>query len=78
MRGVVAVFVAGGDHQHSKPNDVGQAVGDLVRRGRINHAGGKPIGDAKMPLDLAQRQNPAVRRQQPAVKFDHHRLAARR
>jgi hypothetical protein len=45
---------------------------------RINHAGGKPIGDAKTPLDLAQRQNPAARRQQPAVEFDHDRLAARR
>ena len=51
-RGVVAVFVAGRDHQQSKTNDVGQAVGDLVRRARINHAGGKPIGDAKTPLDL--------------------------
>ena len=77
-RGVVAVFVAGRDHQQSRTNDVGQAVGDLVRRARINHAGDKPIGDAKMPLDLAQRQNPAVRRQQPAVEFDHDRLAARR
>jgi hypothetical protein len=43
----------------------------------VNHASGEPIGDAKAPLDLAQRQNPAVRRQQPAVEFDHNRLAAR-
>ena len=78
MRGVVAVFVAGADHQQSKTNDVGQAVGDLLRRARINHAGGEPIGDAKAPLDLAQRQNPAVRRQQAAIEFDHYWLAARR
>ena len=77
-RGVVAVFVAGADHQQPKANDVGQAVGDLLRRARINQAGGQPIGDAKAPLDLAQRQNPAVRRQQAAIEFDHHRLAARR
>ncbi len=75
---VVAVFVAGADHQQPKANDVGQAVGDLIRRSRINYAGGEPIGDAKAPLDLAQSQNPAVRRQQAAVEFDHNGLAARR
>ncbi len=77
-RGVVAVFVAGGNHQQPKTNDVGQAVGDLIGRARINHAGGEPIGDAKAPFDLAQRQNAAIRRQQAAIELDHDDLAARR
>ena len=64
--------------QQPKPNDVGQAAGDLVRHPRIDHAGGEPIGDAKAPLDLAHRQNPGVRRQQAAIELDHVWLAARR
>ena len=76
--GVVAVFVAGADHQQPKANDVGQAVRDLIRRPRINHAGGEPIGDAKALFDLAQRQNAAVRRQHAAVKFDLDALARNR
>ena len=61
--GVVSVFVAGADHQQPKANDVRQAVRDLIGRARIDHAGGKPIGDAKALFDLAQRQNAAIRRQ---------------
>jgi len=76
--GVVAVFVAGADHQQPKANDVGQAVRDLIRRPRINHASGEPIGDAKALFDLAQRQNAAVRRQHAAVKFDLDALARNR
>ena len=73
--GVVAVLVAGADHQQSKTDDVRQAVRDLIGRARIDHAGGEPIGDPKPLFDFAQRQNAAIRRQQAAVKFDHDRLA---
>ena len=73
--GVVAVLVAGADHQQSKTDDVRQAVRDLIGRARINHAGGEPIGDPKPLFDFAQRQNAAIRRQQAAVEFDHDRLA---
>jgi hypothetical protein len=73
--GVVAVLVAGADHQQSKTDDVRQAVRDLIGRARIDHAVGEPIGDPKPLFDFAQRQNPAIRRQQAAVEFDHDRLA---
>ena len=76
--GVVAVFVAGGDHQQPKTDDVGEAVRDLIRRTRVFDAGGQTIGDAKALFDLAQHQNAAVRRQQSAVEFSHNGLAGDR
>ena len=74
--GVVAILVAGADHQKPKTNDVSQAVRDLIGRARINHAGGEPIGDPKPLFDFAQRQNAAIRGQQAAIKFDHNWFAA--
>jgi hypothetical protein len=74
--GVVAILVAGADHQKPKTNDVSQAVRDLIERARINHAGGEPIGDPKPLFDFAQRQNAAIRRQQAAIKSDHNWFAA--
>jgi hypothetical protein len=35
-------------------------VRDLVRRARVDEAGGHTIGDAKALLDLAQNHNPAI------------------
>ncbi len=63
--GVDPVLVAGADHQEPKANDVRQAVGDLLRRPRINQARGEPIGDLELLFDLAQRQNATVRRKHP-------------
>jgi hypothetical protein len=60
--GVVAVLVARRDHQQTKAHNSGERVRDLVRRARVDEAGGHPIGDAKALLDLAQSQNPAIRR----------------
>jgi hypothetical protein len=34
---------------------------DLVRRTRVDEAGGHAIGDLKALLDFAQNQNPAIR-----------------
>ena len=67
--GVVAVLVTPGDHQQAKTNDVGERVRDLLRRTRIDDAGGHAFGDAKTLLDLAQNQHAGVRRQQPAVEL---------
>ena len=75
VRGIVAVRVAGCDHQQAKADDVGQSVGDLIGCSRIFDAGGEPIGDPQAFLDLAQRQHPTVGRQQPAVELGHPRLA---
>ena len=76
--GVDPVLVPGADHQQPKANDVRHAVGDLLRRPRINHARGKPVRDPKTLFDLTQRQDAAVRRQEPAVEFDHNRFARNR
>ncbi len=53
-------------------------MGDLIGRAPVDHAGGEPIGDAKALVDLAQRQNAAIRRQQAAVKLDLDALARNR
>ena len=58
--GVDPVLVAGADHQQPKPDDIRQAVGDLIGRPRINQARGQPIGDPKPLFDFAQRQNAAI------------------
>ena len=73
--GVVAVLVAGRDHQQAKANDVGQSMRDLPGIARILQAGGHALGHTQAPLDLAQRQNAAVRRQQAAVEIDDNFLA---
>ena len=76
--GIVAVLIARGDHQQPKADDVGKAVGDLIGRAPVHHTGGEPLGDAKALVDLAQRQNAAIRRQQAAVKLDLDALARNR
>src|SRR5271166_5702683 len=76
--GVVAVLVAGADHQEPKTNDIGQAVRDLIGIAGVYDAGGEPVGEAKALFDLAQSQNAAIRRKQTTIKFDHDGLPARR
>ena len=51
---------------------------DQVGRARVHHAGGEPIGDAKVPLDLAQQQNAAIGREQTAIEFGDDGLAGNR
>jgi hypothetical protein len=58
--GVIAVLVAGGDHQHAKPQYVGHAVHDTFSRPWIDHAASQAVGDAEPLLDLAQRQHATV------------------
>jgi hypothetical protein len=57
--GVVAVLVARGDHQQAKTNDVGERGRDLLRRARIDDAGGHAFGDVKASLGLAKTSTPA-------------------
>ena len=71
---IVAVFVAGGDHQHAEADDLVQTVHDLLRRARVLDAGGQTLGDTKSLLDLAQGQQAAIRRQQAAVETSHDGL----
>lgn len=58
--GVVAVLVAGRDHQQAEADDVSEAVPDLLRRSRVIEAGGLAIGDTEAALDLFQRQHAAI------------------
>ena len=76
--GVIAVLVAGRDHQHPKAQNVGHAVHDALCRARIDHAAGQAVGDAEAVLDLAQRQNAAIRGQPPAVKTGDDGFAGHR
>ena len=48
---------------------------DMVRTARIDQAGSKLISDPKPLFDLPQRQDAAIRRQEPAVEFHLDRLA---
>ena len=55
--GVVAVLIAGSDHQHAKPDDFGQAMRDLLRRPRVLEIPGQPVGQSQPGFDLAQATN---------------------
>src|SRR2546430_10263332 len=45
--GVVAVLVAGGDHQEAEADDVGESVRDLIRRTLVLDTACETIGDAQ-------------------------------
>ena len=67
--GVVAVLVAGGDHQEAEADDVGESVRNLIGRTRILDTASETISDAQPLLDLSQHQDAAVRRQQTTIEF---------
>ena len=66
--GVVAVLVAGRDHQHPEADDIGDRMHGAGGITRIVDAGGQTIGDFEAALDLAQNQQTAVGRQPAAVE----------
>ena len=72
---VVSVFVAGGDINSPKADDVRQRVHGAGGITRIPDAGGQTIGDREPALDLAQHQQTAIRRQSAAVEPSDDRLA---
>jgi hypothetical protein len=76
--GVVAVLAARGDHPRAEANDLIEPVHDTLRRARVADAGGEAPGDAQAPLDLAQRQQAAVRGHQLPIKACLDGLAADR
>jgi len=59
-RGVVAVLIAGADHEQAKANDVGERVGDEIGIARITDAAGEPLRDVHALLDLTQQQHAAI------------------
>jgi hypothetical protein len=66
--GVVAVLVAGGDHQHAEADDLIEPVHDALGRPRVMDAGREPLGDSQPLFDLAQHQQTPIRRHQCAVE----------
>ncbi len=76
--GVVAVLVAGRDHQKAKTQHLGEAMLDAFWRAGIVDAGGEAPGEADAFLDLTPRQRPTVGREGPAVEGGDDRLAGHR
>src|SRR4051812_16119405 len=66
--GVVAVLVAGGDHQHAEADDLIEPVHDALGRPRVTDARGKTPGDPQPLLDLPQDQQATIGRHQLAVE----------
>ena len=65
---IVAVLVAGGDHQHPEADDVGERMHGAAGSTRIVDAGGEAVGDFEPALDLAQDQQTAIGRQAAAIE----------
>ena len=76
--GIVAVLVAGGDHQQAETQDLGEAVLDAFWRARIVDAGGETPRHAEARLDLTQRQQAAIGRERSTVEAGDDRLAGDR
>ena len=75
---IVAVLVAGGDHQHPEADDVGDRMDGAAGIARIVDAGGETAGDFEPALDLAQHQQTAVGRQPAAIEPGDEFLAGNR
>jgi hypothetical protein len=73
--GIVAVLVAGGDHQQAEAQHVVEALADALGRARIIDAGGEAASHAKALLDLSQRQQAAIGGEGAAVEAGDDRLA---
>ena len=58
--GVVAILVAGGDHQQAEADQIGQTMNDLILRSRIIDARGEPLGHPETLVHLAQGKNAGV------------------
>ena len=71
--GVVAVRVAGGDHQEAEADDVGESVRDLIRRARILDTASETISDAQPLLG-----SPATSGRRRPTTTDRRRILQQR
>ena len=71
--GVVAILVAGGDHQHAEPDDLIEPVQAALGRARVTNTIGETPGDPQPLLDLPQQQQTTIGGHQRAVeaRLDH-------
>jgi hypothetical protein len=58
--GIVAILIAGGNHQHAEAQHLSKAVLDALWHARIVDASGETRGHAEARLDLTQRQHAAI------------------
>jgi hypothetical protein len=77
-RDVVAVLIAGSDHQHAEPDHVGEAMNHLRLRARIVETIRQPLGNAKALFEFPQHQHAGIGGQLPAVKARHNGFAENR
>lgn len=75
---VVAILVAGRDHQHPCPCHVGVAVADAGRIAIAAQRSGDSRGQSEAALDLAQDHQPAVRGQAAGIEGGCERLGSDR
>jgi hypothetical protein len=68
--GVVAVLVAGGDHQEAEADDVGESVRNLIGRTRILQRDDQRRAAVARSLATSGRRRPTT--------TDHHRILQRR
>ena len=67
---VVAVLVAGSDHQHPRPCHLGVAVTDASRIAVIVERAGDRLGQTQANLDLAKNDKAAIRGQAAGIERD--------
>ena len=65
---VVAILVAGGNHQHPRPRHIGIAMTDPGRIAVIAEGGADRLGQTQARLDLTQDDETAVRRQAAGIE----------
>lgn len=75
---VVAVLVAGRDHQQAKADDLVEPVHDALRVTRVPDARRQASGHVEALLHLAQHQQAAIGAKVAAVETGDHGLAADR
>ncbi len=71
-----AILIPAGNSEQARPDHVYVSVGRARRVAHVGDAGSEHVGDAEPPVDLAQQQHPAVRRQPSAVEAGAKRLAS--
>ena len=72
---VVAVLVAGRDHDHPRHRHLGVAVPDAGRIAVVTERSGDRLGQPEALGDLAQHDDAAVRRQAAGIERGCERLA---
>jgi hypothetical protein len=75
---VVRVLVARRDGEHPQPQHLDDLMIDPRAIAPVHQASGHKLGEPNAPLDIAQQQHPAIRRQKAAVERHTHLLAADR